>query len=405
MSYLRKTLLCFGFIFLISLIKKIVFNYLPEEVVFINNFLSVVQIAILIWTILILTSELTGYLKSMRKKLLIFFLILAIPEIVITYWLYHPAQIPSIFVPVFRHHYLTGEENIIQFNPNCSQYNNNLFYILKPSARFSFNGFEYSDSFYTNKLGLRDDEISLSKPEIICLGDSYTMGWGVKQNETFAKVLEKLSNKKVLNAGISSYGTARELKNLYNFDTSNLKYLIIQYGRNDFTENEQFVKANYSLTISPENKYKSAVNVVYWSQLWFPGKHSVSITRSYLNGKISNFLTLKKDKQIDSSKFTLNQSAKYFADILLHSAIDFSKTKVIVMDISIKELMNNDFLNELKVLIDSSYYNEHFNNNLILVSIADLLDSKDFYILDEHIRASGHQKIAERLNKYIIIEK
>ncbi|HEY6505513.1 MAG TPA: hypothetical protein VIZ28_16175 [Chitinophagaceae bacterium] len=56
-----------------------------------------------------------------------------------------------------------------------------------------------------------------------------------------------MTGEKVLNAGMSSYGTARELKNLYRLDTSGLQTLIIQYGRNDEVENEQFVRDNYSL--------------------------------------------------------------------------------------------------------------------------------------------------------------
>jgi len=41
-------------------------------------------------------------------------------------------------------------------------------------------------------------------------------------------VLEKNTNRKVLNAGISSFATVREMILLNRLDTSNLKYLIIQ---------------------------------------------------------------------------------------------------------------------------------------------------------------------------------
>lgn len=39
-------------------------------------------------------------------------------------------------------------------------------------------------------MGLRDSNAALNQPEIICIGDSHTMGWGVEQEETFPKLLD-----------------------------------------------------------------------------------------------------------------------------------------------------------------------------------------------------------------------
>lgn len=396
-GYLGKTLWCAGLVIMIQVLKKYLDRLLPDTLFFHHYILTGLQLVILLWTIIILLFP----SKTLISKSLLLIGILALPELLFTYWLHHPSQIPNSFHNVFMRYSTQAENNIIQFNPQNSVYNDSLFYTLKPSSRFIFTNPEFTDSFYTNKMGLRDDDSSLLKPEIICLGDSYAMGWGVQQNETFAGLISSISHKKVLNAAISSYGTARELKNLYRLDTSNLEYIIIQYCRNDYEENKSFVENNYVLQISSRIKYNSIVNDHYWSKLWFPGKRFVTIAKFYAEKKTNPFLFPAKKPAMDSSVFHLHQAARCFTDILLHSAINFNKVKVFVVDLDQKELMNNDILDEVNRLMNTPAYKDHFNNNLIMVPVADLLTKEDYYILDPHIRPSGHRKIAERLVRFM----
>lgn len=78
----------------------------------------------------------------------------------------------------------------IQFEANVSKYDPELFYTLKP-GKGRYESFEFDIPLYINSKGLRDDEKSLMKPKIIFLGDSFTMGWGVGQEESFSSVFEK----------------------------------------------------------------------------------------------------------------------------------------------------------------------------------------------------------------------
>ena len=79
----------------------------------------------------------------------------------------------------------------------------------------------------TNSQGLRDHEYSYAKPRgvfrILAIGDSFTLGWGVPFEETFAKRLEGLLNEgaraggpsrryEVINMGIGNYNTEQELE-------------------------------------------------------------------------------------------------------------------------------------------------------------------------------------------------
>jgi lysophospholipase L1-like esterase len=74
-----------------------------------------------------------------------------------------------------------------------------------------------------NSEGLRDHEFSLDKPpdvyRIMMLGDSTTFGWGVKQQDTAAKFLERKLNAdlptgynrvEVMNTGVGNYDTVQE---------------------------------------------------------------------------------------------------------------------------------------------------------------------------------------------------
>lgn len=72
--------------------------------------------------------------------------------------------------------------------------------------------------------GLRDREYSIPKPadvrRIMILGDSMTFGWGARQEETYAKVFEKMLQEpntadsrpvEVVNTGVGNYNTAQQV--------------------------------------------------------------------------------------------------------------------------------------------------------------------------------------------------
>jgi hypothetical protein len=140
---------------------------------------------------------------------------------------------------VFRKYYRYKDRKIIQYIEDCAKYDSELAYTLKP-GKCHLKNREWEVEFSINSAGLRDDEESLFSPEIVVVGDSQAMGWGVSQDLTFSSLLENALGKPILNAAISSYGTARELKILERIDLSNLKFLIIQYSDNDYRENRTY---------------------------------------------------------------------------------------------------------------------------------------------------------------------
>jgi len=396
-NYFRIIGFCLISAIALQILKKYLDQVMPGSLLFHHYLLTGIQLLLLLGSII----HLAFWKRSILFKLLILLALFGLPEILFTWWIHHPASIPASARPLLNTYSTQGETRIVQFMPNSSTYNDDLFYTLKPSARFLFRNPEFADNFYTNAMGLRDDDSSLRKPTIICLGDSYAMGWGVEQHESFPEQLERLLKRKVLNAAVSSYGTVRELTNLYRLDTTALETIIIQYCRNDYRENSEYVVNHYSLHISPRRVYDSLLNDHYWSTLWFPGKRAVTIAKLYAEQKTNAWLFPNRITWKNKAQWHLQQAARYFTDILYRSAIDFNKVKVLVVDMNEEQTMNNDFVDAVNTIIQKPDYASRFNGRLIMVPIAGLLSHDDYYILDPHVKAAGHRKVAERLLSYL----
>lgn len=103
----------------------------------------------------------------------------------------------------------------------------------------------------TNSLGLRDDEFPIQKPEgeirILCLGDSFTFALGVRFEDLYVQILERLLAERhpshrfqVINAGVAGYNTTQELIFL---QADGLRYepdlIVVGFYWNDLLGNEK----------------------------------------------------------------------------------------------------------------------------------------------------------------------
>ncbi len=75
----------------------------------------------------------------------------------------------------------------------------------------------FSSSFTTNSRGLRDREYDEAKPDgvvrIVAVGDSFTWGYGVNDDEIFTEILESiLPNTEVINLGVTGYNLKQEIR-------------------------------------------------------------------------------------------------------------------------------------------------------------------------------------------------
>jgi lysophospholipase L1-like esterase len=309
-----------------------------------------------------------------------------------------PALIPAPMRPGFHVYYQDHKKKYIQYMGDYSQYDAELFYLLKPGD-FRYTNFEFNVGFSVNSKGVRDDEASLTNPEIIFLGDSITMGWGIKQDKTYAQIVESKLKMKSLNTGISSFGTVREMLLLKRLDVSRLKYLIIQFNGNDMPENIKYLKEK-NLSISSKDEFQSGSD--YWSQKdkYYFGQYFINIP-GYI-AKQTNF-SLKKPPQNRGDK---SGDATVFLDILHEFLSSYNQNfKVLVVDLCEVYHMDNNFILDLAEIIKQGKSNETSNdspiNNIYPVETAPFLTESDFFILDDHMNQKGHAKVAEILIKAI----
>jgi len=327
-----------------------------------------------------------------------FTVFISLMECLFVYWYRNPHRMPESLKESYGFYYDFFDASFIQYERSKAVYDPDLFYKLKPSVKFTFSNCEFSTSFVTNHQGLRDDPISLSAPEIILIGDSYVMGWGVEEYEAFPALLEKRTNKNTLNAGIASYGTARQLMLLSKLDSSNLRFLIIQYCANDYTENVEFIKNDFKLPISPQKQYEKVIASYEWTRKYFPGKVFLVTIQAFLKSKINQILPVfavaseRKNDNGDELENALN-----FAEILYRSTIDFKKVKVIITRLNAYNFMSNSFIHQLKKISNRPPYYERFGKYISIVDLLPVLDKIDYYDLDVHLRPSGHRKVAEAL--------
>ena len=171
-------------------------------------------------------------------------------------------RFPAAWYPAGLMNFLRTEyfysRHIVQMDERTARYDAELFYTLQPGA-FMFSNPEFSTQYVVNRIGVRDNQRSLEQPEIVVAGDSYAMGWGVQQDESFPELLERRTGRRVLNAAVSSYGTVRERRLLDRVDLSRATTLVVQYAPNDFAENDEFKKRGNQYTASSREEWLAAI--------------------------------------------------------------------------------------------------------------------------------------------------
>lgn len=297
-----------------------------------------------------------------------------------------------------RHYYGFYGRDTIQLNPECSVYNPNLTYTLRP-GNCRYKNIEFDTEYSINSAGLRDDESSLDSPEIIAIGDSFTMGWGVEQNETFAEVLGRRLDMKVLNAGISSYGTVREMWLLNQLDTSNLKYLIIQYINNDMDENRPYYKKQ-KLNIKSREEFSQIVENHQNRQKYYLGKMSHRVLEKLLK----DFKLLLTSWRKRPEQYIIDEGEAFVFALSNNYERGLEGVQVIVVETEMFCENDSDFIESVQKAIKKGDYPE-FIKNAKFVDLTGKLRKQDHcYILDDHMNAEGHIIVAEAILEQVSLD-
>ncbi len=297
-------------------------------------------------------------------------------------------DLPNFITTRFQDVYQNRMRDAAQFNRNIGQYDSDLFYKFQ-KGNHQFSNIEFTNQFSVNSFGVRDDEKSLNFPKIICLGDSFTMGWGVEQETAFPSLIENQTHTKTLNIGIASYGTAREYLLFQKAKSDSCKLLILQYCENDDVENRNFVENNFSLKISPKEKYTAAQNFNKLRNSYFPLKLSFEFGAKILKSVFKTNENTHPPKQQND-----NKRVKYFFQILKLIQQNYDG-RIIIFNLESYNTSDLVFQQFKKQLEDFP------NQNISLFNASEILAKEDYYKLDDHINEQGHQKIANGITELI----
>jgi hypothetical protein len=301
-----------------------------------------------------------------------------------------PRPVRRLIQQVYRHFNRT----LIQFDPQCARYDPGLAYTLKPGT-CTFENIEFKNTYRVNRVGVRDEEASLDAPEVIVLGDSHAMGWGVEQQEALPQLLARKSGRKVLNAAVSSYGTVREMLMLDRLDTSRLRVLIVQYSDNDLPENRTFRQDGNHLPIASEAQYQNVVRHYASQRSYVPFKY---VYRLFL--KVFRLEEPEPD-QLRMDPATPTEEAELFLNALTHaSRVPLDHVQVIVFEINEQIRPSRPFIAALDEVRrrDAS---PAFVRRLIALDVAPRLTPEDFYRLDDHMNRRGHDVVGGALAEQI----
>lgn len=304
-------------------------------------------------------------------------------------------RLPSrIWRGAVQDYYLLWERRIVQFLPECARYDEELTYTLRPGG-CRFQGREFSVNLRVNHLAFRATEEAIDSPTVIVSGDSYAMGWGVAEEQTFASLVEQRTGLRTLNAGMPSFGTARELLALRRVNLSRTRYLIIQYCDNDFRENLEFVKRGGQLAILTRTEYDSLVADHLRLTTYYPGKH------------LRRLLPIFRDRWLPRDEATAasarrdhQRQAEAFLQVLQTSPVPLEDLHVIAFELVPRARNDSSFVAQLREQVGRGNY-PPWIREMTLLDVSPHLSEADYFFYDDHINAPGHAKVATLLAQAI----
>lgn len=301
----------------------------------------------------------------------------------------------------------------------------------------------------TNSLGLRGPEISKEKSQnshrVLFIGDSFTMGWGVKEEEAYPEVAETLLNQKApnikfesINAGFTAAGPSGYYlyTKLYGLDLSPEAIVIGFYIGNDITSRldiEWEEKDNHDLPVTVRSK---TIYIDYNGELRFrkaPLKHKVPYLR---NSHLFIFLVDRLFPTPSTPEYspTISPTICVFKKSCLD--LDMQKEEVKKLFLAIKEMTLKKRIRLLVVMIpiefqaynfpyieekyglpfallpsEKRYPNDYFGeffkeNNIDYIDLLPYFEQNSqlvtYYPLDDHWNPLGHYIAGEVISDKLL---
>lgn len=304
--------------------------------------------------------------------------------------------------------------DVIQFNRNFASYSPDLGYVLRPNSEGVHSSLEYSNAFKINSFGVRDDESSLDNPQLVFLGDSFTMGWGVDQDQTYADLTGRKLGVKTLNAGISSYGTYREMLLFSKMKRDSVKLVVLQYCDNDLEENEARNEPQNQPQLLTPQSFKNTATFNRINETYYPMRYTYFFVREKdllkriwtspvqvlgeIGGALSSWvkgapLDVKTPQDIKTPAEAKAHATSFFKS--LAKIRKFYQGNIVIMH------LDGRYTRPEMIRALEAEAKQTGDAHLFFLHTDELLQAQDYYPIDGHIRASGHAKISDALVKMI----
>jgi hypothetical protein len=259
-------------------------------------------------------------------------------------------------------------------------------YVMKPGP-CRLDNIEFKTAQTHDPDGFRNVQPE-AKPDVAVIGDSHAYGWGVGDEQTFPYLLSNRYGYKTRNLAIPSYATAREL-DVLKVHGDGARYVVLQYCDNDAAENEA------SLVLSSIGMH--AMIATEWTHLvasYHDGKAQglrKPLTDLAVMVKDGNFATRVPWRRSVPGR-NMDAEASAFARLIARYRPQLEERRLIVFE-SVNFGLNTP---QFAVAFGRALRELSWLNFRILDSSA-LLERGDYYFLDDHLRPSGHAKLAAAL--------
>ena len=227
------------------------------------------------------------------------------------------------------------------------------------------------------------------------------MGWGVAQEMSYASRLEELTGRRVLNAGIASYATPRELALLRRIDRRRLRYLLFQYSMNDVTENEEYLRCGGRLHTSGATMYNSLVRTTQVERRYYPGRYVTYVASAALLKLFQSWVPQAPPlTQAEPTPRFREDEMRALLLVLETEPIDLSGVDIILFEMNGRGRWRSWVAPTLRKLVKEGAGLRHVDR-IQIVDVMEQLSPSDFMALDGHPNSSGHEKIARKLKEVL----
>lgn len=291
-----------------------------------------------------------------------------------------------------RDFYNSFARNQFQSQAECVEYDEKILYKPKNGKCHFENAEFYTDLTFKDGRRIQASEEETAYPaRLAVIGDSFAMGWGVNDDQTFAHLLSAKTHANIVNYSVSSYGTYRELTALIRSGRiKDIDTIIIQYCINDYDENKVFVGDKYpassidklNILFEHDLRKRWQTDDVYHTAIKTVKKGHVF---SLVNGFVNFFKGPSNYGRGFTKPVTDEASAHLFLQVI-EKFPELEGKRIIVFDM-VGWNTKTEFVDYLR----------KFDKNHRLETLKPELEESDYYFLDGHLNATGHRKIAEQL--------